>query len=218
MSVNLYLLSTPGEGDIRYIIDTCRPHLQSQAEPLVAYLPWASTGNDWLSYTQQAFAGLASVAGLDPARGSLAENERILDQCGIVYIPGGNTYLLNHRLHESGLFEALQPRALGGLPMVGFSAGAIVCGPNILTTHDINLLPTCHFDSLNLLPYNLVAHYPAEDLRREHEDDWLSDYHVMHTNPILALEDGACVHWNGETLERVRGTTWMLEPGKLRAP
>jgi peptidase E len=41
---------------------------------------------------------------------------------------------------------------------VGFSAGAMLCGPNILTNQDANMLPTCHFDSLDLLPYNIFAH------------------------------------------------------------
>jgi peptidase E len=181
-------------------------------------MPWASVNDDWFPYTQKAFSGLAEVAALNPAPASLAESQRILDQCGAVYISGGNTYLLNHRLHESGLFDPLRQRALDGLPIVGFSAGAIVCGPNILTTRDLNLLPTAHFDSLNLLPYNLVAHYPATDSQRDAEDDWLSDYHAMHANPILALEDDAWVRWDGQALARVRGPLWTLEANKPRAP
>jgi len=166
MPIDLHLLSTPGDGDIRYIIEACRPYLQAQTRPVVAFMPWASVNDDWFPYTQKAFSGLAEVAALNPAPASLAKSQRILDQCGAVYISGGNTYLLNHRLHESGLFEPLRQRAQVGLPVVGFSAGAIVCGPNILTTRDINLLPTVHFDSLNLLPYNLAAHYPAADPQR----------------------------------------------------
>jgi peptidase E len=218
MPVDLHLLSMPGESGICSIIEACRPYLQAQSRPLVAFIPWASVDYDWLPYTSKAFSGLAEVTELEPAPAALAENERILEQCGALYISGGNTYLLNHRLHESGLFEPLRRRVLQGLPLVGFSAGALLCGPNILTTHDINMLPTTYFDSLNLLPYNLVPHYPATDTLRDDEDDWLSDYHAMHSNPILALEDDACVRWNGQALERVRGTAWLLEPGKPRSP
>ena len=217
MPIDLHLLSSSGEDDIRYIIEACRPYLQAQAKPVAAFMAWAAVNHDWLPYTQKAFAGLAEVAALEPAPDALAENERILERCGVLFISGGNTYLLNHRLHESALFSPLRRRILDGLPVVGFSAGALLCGPNILTTHDINMLPTSHFDSLNLLPYNLAPHYPAADAPREDEDDWLSDYHAAHTNSILALEDGAWVRWNGQALEHIRGTAWILEPGKPRA-
>jgi peptidase E len=218
MSVDLHLLSKPGDGDIRYILDACRPYLEAQTRPLLAFMQWASIVHDWQGYTQKEFHGLAEVAELRWLPESLPENERVLEQCGAVFISGGNTPLLNHRLHESGLLEPLRERTLAWLPVVGFSAGALLCGPNILTTHDVNMLPTCHFDSLNLLPYNIVAHYPDNDASRDEEDDWLSDYHAAHANPILALEDDAYVRWDGHTLRRLRGSAWILEQGKARAP
>lgn len=213
MPVDLHLLSTPGEKDIRYILEACRPYLEAQASSRVAFMQWASFNYDWLPYTRQAFAGLSEVDALDPDPNYLEKNEQILDRCGVIYISGGNTYLLNHRLHESRLVTSLRRRALAGLPIVGFSAGAIVCGPNILTTHDINMIPTHHFDSLNLLPYNLAAHYPTDDAQREDEDDWLGDYHAQHPNPILTLEDGAYIRFDGQAVYRVRGTAWILEAG-----
>ncbi len=218
MPADLHLLSTPGEDDIRYILQACRPYLRAQPKPLVAFIPWASLDHDWLAYTQQQFAGLAAVTALAADPAALNENKAILEQCGVVYISGGNTYLLNHRLHESDLLEPLRRCALDGLPLVGFSAGAIVCGPNMLTTHDINLLPSPYFDSLKLMPYNLAAHYPPLEEEQADEDDWLSDYHSMHANPILTLEDGAWLRWNGQALQRVRGAAWILEPGHPRRP
>lgn len=154
---------------------------------------------------------------LNPDPAFLGKNEANLDRCGVVYISGGNTYLLNHLLHTSGIFGPLRQRALAGLPIVGFSAGALLCGPNILTTHDINLLPTTSFDSLNLLPYNTVAHYPSEAAAQDDEDDWLSDYHAQHTNSILALEDDAYMRWDGSALTCVQGNAWILDPEKPRA-
>jgi len=35
-----------------------------------------------------------------------------------------------------------------GLPAVAFSAGVVVCGPNVLTSNDLNPVPTMHFDGL----------------------------------------------------------------------
>jgi dipeptidase E len=216
MAVDFHLFSLPGEGDIRWILEACRPYLERQQTPVVAFIRWASVSHDWLEYTQKAFDGLARVIPLNHDPSALAESTEVIDQCGAVYISGGNTYLLNHRLHESGLLNHLHDQALNGLPIVGFSAGAILCGPNILTTHDINMLPTHHFNSLDLIPYNIVAHYPSTDPERDDEDDWLSDYHALHSNPILAFENDAYVHWDGQSLNRIRGAAWILEPGKER--
>lgn len=46
MPVDVHLLSVPGKRDIRYILDACRPYLQAQARPAVAFIPWASVHND----------------------------------------------------------------------------------------------------------------------------------------------------------------------------
>jgi len=43
------------------------------------------------------------------------------------------------------------------------------------------------------------------------EDDWLSDFHVLHSNPILALEDGAYVRYGREGLQVIRGNILLLE-------
>ena len=217
MTVNLHLFSTPGKGDIQSIIDACRPYLQNQSRPVLGFMQWASVQHDWLPYTREVFSGLAEVLAFNPDPMALAQNQEILVRCGAVYISGGNTYLLNHILNVSGVLAPLRERALAGLPVAGFSAGAILCGPNILTTHDINMVPSPHFDGLDLLPYNLVAHYPSDDPARSDEDDWLSDYHARHANPILALENDAYVRWDGSALERVAGRAWILSAGQARS-
>jgi peptidase E len=216
MPVDVHLFSLPGKDGIGDILEVCRPYLAGQQNPAVAFIQWASVNYDWLDYTRKAFGSLAEVMPLGDEPAAISENKLIIERCSAVYISGGNTYLLNHRLYESGLYEFLRGKALKGLPIVGFSAGAMLCGPNIQTTHDINIVPTQHFESLNLTPYNIAAHYPPTDEAREDEDDWLGEYHALHTNPILALEDDAYVRWNGEALEHVRGGAWVLEAGKPR--
>jgi hypothetical protein len=48
----LHLFSTPGDRDIRWVIDACKPYLQDKDEPTVAFLPLASLNvNRWLDYT-----------------------------------------------------------------------------------------------------------------------------------------------------------------------
>jgi len=210
--INLHLLSTPGDRDIRWVVDACRPYLDDRDEPSVAFMPQASLNvNQWLDYTVREFKGLAQIELLDTERMDLPTMESIIRRARVVYISGGNTFLLNHRLHISGLMPFLCKKVQAGLPVVGFSAGMIVCGPNILTSKDMNSVETNRFDGLNATPFNFLAHYDADAYGQSAQhDDWLSDYHVFHDNAVILLNDGAYVKVEGKKTMLVRGDAWIL--------
>ena len=160
--INLHLLSTPGDRNIRWVLEACRPYLAGKSEPTVAFMPQASLKvNFWMDYTIRAFEKLAQIELIDTEQMELSAMEAVLRRAHVVYISGGNTFLLNHRLHVSGLMPYLRKKVQAGLPVVGFSAGMIVCGPNILTAKDLNSVETIHFSGLNASPFNFVAHYAA---------------------------------------------------------
>jgi dipeptidase E len=155
------------------------------------------------------------------------EIEDVLRRAALVYVPGGNTFLLNHRLHVSGVMPYLRKKVQMGLPFVGFSAGTILCGPNILTSTDLNTVGTPHFDGLNLVPFNFFAHYPEDRYGQSVHDAWLDEYYFFHDNPVVMLSDGAYVKVDGKKTTLVRGAAWILrkgeekerlEPGKAITP
>lgn len=209
--INLHLFSTPGDRDMRWVVDACRPYLDDKDEPIVAFLPMASLNvNQWLEYTVREFKGLAEIDLIDTERMDLPKMEAIIRKARVVYISGGNTFLLNQRLHLSGLMPFLRKKVQAGLPVVGFSAGAIVCGLNILTSKDMNSVEANRFDSLNATPFNFLAHYDADAYGQSAvHDDWLSDYHVFHDNPVIMLCDGAYVKVEGKKTTLVRGDAWI---------
>jgi dipeptidase E len=144
-----------------------------------------------------------------------------------LYITGGNTFLLNHRLHISGVMPYLRKKIQNGLPVVGFSAGTIICGPNILTSKDMNSVETPHFDGLNLVPFNFLVHYADDAYGQSVHDDWLGDFHFFHDNPVLMLCDDAYIKVDGRKTSLVRGQAYILrkdrekerlEAGKLINP
>jgi len=210
--INLHLFSTPGDRDIRWIVDACRPYLDDKDDPTVAFLPqaWLNV-NQWLDYTVRSFEKLAQIELIDTERMDLPRMESIIRKARVVYISGGNTFLLNHRLHISGLMPFLRKKLQAGLPVVGFSAGMILCGPNILTSKDMNSVQTDRFDSLNASPFNFLAHYDADAYGQSAvHDDWLADYHVFHDNAVILLSDGAYVKVEGKKTTLMRGDAWIL--------
>ena len=213
--INLHLLSTPGDRDIRWVLDACRPYLEGKSEATVAFLPqaWLNV-NHWLDYTARSFEKLARVELIDTEQMDLPTMEAIIRRAHAVYISGGNTFLLNHRLHISGLMPYLRKKVQAGLPVIGFSAGMILCGPNILTAKDLNSIGTTHFSSLNASPFNFFAHYVSNTYGESEHDGWLADYHVFHDNPVILLSDGAYVKVDGKKTTLARGDAWILRRGE----
>jgi dipeptidase E len=212
--MQLHLFSTPGENDLRYVIEASRPYLEPKNDPIVAYLPLASLyAERWLGANESAFKGLAQIREVNAELMTQKEIEDILRESALVYIPGGNTFLLNHRLHSSGVMPYLKKKIQNGLPLIGVSAGMILCGPNILTSKDMNTVETPHFDGLNLIPFNFFAHYADDGYGQSVQDDWLGDYQFFHDNPVILLSDGAYIKVDGKKTTLVRGDAWILRKG-----
>jgi dipeptidase E len=213
--MELHLLSAPGvEDDIRWVIEACRPYLDKNPDTTLAYMPLASLfAEKWLDQTQRSFKGLAHIETVNTETMELPEMEAILRRAAVAYIPGGNTFLLNHRLHVSHLLPYLRKKIQSGLPVVAFSAGTIFCGPNILTSKDMNTIETTHFDGLDLLPFNFFVHYAEDAYLRAIHDDWLADYHIFHDNPVVMMTDGTYVKVQGRKTVLVRGDAWLLRKG-----
>lgn len=213
--MQLHLFSSPGENDIRYIIEASRPYLEDKDDPMVAYMPLASLyAERWMEFHEKSFKGLARLEMVNAELMTQKEIEDILRRAALVYIPGGNTFLLNHRLHISGVMSSLRKKIQAGLPCVGFSAGTILCGPNILTSKDMNTVETPHFDGLNLVPFNFFTHYADDGYGQSVHDEWLGDYQFFHDNPVIMLSDGAYVRVDGKKTTLVRGPAWILRKGE----
>jgi peptidase E len=196
MSPSLHLFSSPGENDIRYIFEASRPYLEGRSQATVAFLPLASLyAERWLEYTENSFTGLARLETINTETMSLPEMEDIIRRASLVYIPGGNTFLLNHRLHVSRLMIFLRKKVQSGLPVVA---------------KDMNTVATSHFEGLNVTPFNFSAHYPQDAYGQSVKDEWLSDYHFFHDNPVVIMSDGAYVRVAGRKTILVNGNAWIL--------
>jgi dipeptidase E len=211
MPVDLHLFSSPGEDDIRFIVEASRPYLDGKAGSSVAYLPLASLfAERWQKQTEEAFQGLGRLETVNAELMTQEEIEARLRTAALAYIPGGNTFLLGHRMHLTGVMPYLRKKVQGGLPVVAFSAGTILCGPNILTSSDMNTAGTGHFEGLNATPFNFMVHYARDAYGQSLQDEWLADYHFFHDNPVLLLSDGAYLRVQGRKTWLVRGEAWVL--------
>jgi len=212
--VKLHLFSISGKDDLQNILEASRPYLEDRPDARIAYLPLASLfAERWLDITQEAFKNLASVDLINTETMTLPEMQDILRRAAVLYIPGGNTFLLNHRLHISKLMPYLR-KLVQTMPVVAFSAGTILCGPNILTANDLNSVGTPYFEGLKAVPFNFFVHYGEDAYLQALHDNWLVDYHVFQDNPVVIMSDNAYVKVDGKKVSLERGDAWILRRGR----
>jgi peptidase E len=209
--MELHLFSTPGEPFLTNILAAARPILAARRNPLVAYLPAAAVERHFVRETKAAFRSLAEVRAIKVESHSPAYIWGVLDRATLLYIPGGNTYLMAARLRASGLIDELKERLHGGLPLVAFSAGAVLCGSDILTSNDENDCGCANFHGLGLTPFSLNVHFPAEEgPARQERIARLEAYAQAHNRPVLALEDEAHLHITVTGTTVVQGGVWKI--------
>jgi peptidase E len=207
----LHLFSTPGESFLADVTATAQQILAGLHKPLIAYLPAAAEERHFVRETKAAFRDIAEVQAIKPETHSAAQVQSVLDRAALLYIPGGNTYLAAQRLHTAGLMDDLHKRILGGLPLVAFSAGTVLCGADILTSNDTNECGCTNFAGLRLVPFNFNVHYPTVDgEERQKRDARLQAYAREHNRLVLALEDGTYVWMTNGIVKVVKGPVWKL--------
>ncbi|MBI3449852.1 MAG: Type 1 glutamine amidotransferase-like domain-containing protein [Acidobacteria bacterium] len=152
----------------------------------------------------EALAGLGfSAAELD-LRDYFAAPDRLrsaLIDAGLVWVNGGNVFLLRRAMRQSGFDRyIMERRGDDGLVYGGYSAGACVTGPTLRGAHLVDppdalaagYTEAAIWEGLGLVPYSIVPHY-----RSDHEEagriDAVVEYLIVNKLPFVALRDGEVV-------------------------
>jgi len=111
-----------------------------------------------------------------------AINEDELEDIGLIYVCGGNTFHLLCKLRESGFDKKIIELVNGGVVYVGVSAGSILAGPNIEISgsgsdRDPNKVDLKDLSALNLTNKIVFPHYTDKEkvtidkLKKKYKDD-----------------------------------------------
>ncbi len=86
-----------------------------------------------------------------------------LENFDAIYIGGGNTFKLLKEIRDSGFDKLLLKFYNQGRSIYGGSAGAIIFGKSIITTHDENEVNLKNLKGLSLCKdYSILCHYKPE--------------------------------------------------------
>ena len=211
MQMHLFSSSDPM---LENVIRVSKKHLQDLAKPVVLYIP-PQIKQEYVYLTKQAFQDLADVRVIDLRSIEQHQFQQVLQETSLIFVPGGNTFYLNFQLHQKGLIRSLCQIIHDGVPYIGVSAGTLITGENILTSNDINSCGCTVFTGLQMVLYNFLVHFPANDSSdREGKIDRIASYHEFHGNSVLALEDGAYLWVNDDQVSCESENIWLIEKGK----
>ncbi len=125
----------------------------------------------------------------------------VLEEVGGVFVGGGNTFRLLHRLRGSGILEALMRRAAEGMPYMGASAGTNIAAPSIRTTNDMPIVDPGGFGALGLVPFQINPHFVDADAVSRHmgetREDRLREYLEENAAAVVGLREGAWLRVEG---------------------
>lgn len=112
-----------------------------------------------------------------------------------VFVGGGNTFRLLHRLRQTGLLAEIGSRVRDGMPYLGSSAGAIVAGPTLKTTKDMPVVEPGSFDALGLVPFHISPHYLDPDPSSRHmgetQEERILQFLQENDGRVVGLREGS---------------------------
>ncbi len=123
----------------------------------------------------------------------------------MVAVGGGNSFLLLRSLYRSGLIRAISDRVKHGLPYLGWSAGANMACPTIMTTNDMPIVEPPSLKAFHFVPFQINPHYTEATIPGhggESRSQRIGEYLALNPRTTVAgLREGALLHVNGDRME-----------------
>lgn len=138
-------------------------------KPLVAYVGTATDDNAGFFHMIKAAIGAATgarvvLAKIASPRASASEARKLLAECDLVFVSGGDVERGVHVLNERDMAGTLEGLARSGKPMFGISAGSLMLGREWVRFPGDDESRAEIFPCLGIAPVHVDAH--------SEEDDW----------------------------------------------
>jgi dipeptidase E len=135
---------------------------------------------------------------------SITDKKKALEDADGIVVGGGNTFALLKQVYQDGLIPMIRGKVASGTPYIGWSAGANLACPTIMTTNDMPIVQPPSFDALNLVPFQINPHYHElkfENQGGETRKERLNEFLIL--NPerrVIGLPEGMLVQRDNDSL------------------
>lgn len=203
---NLLLASTSTlyKGEyLEYIL----PELESlfQDTKTIVFIPFARPGG--ISHDEYSVKVATAFAKINKSIESIhhfQDLEQAIENAKGIFIGGGNTFVLLDQLYKHNLMQKLANAIKRGVPYLGCSAGCIIAGPNMQTTNDMPIVYPPSFQALDIIPFNINAHYfdhiPNFKHNGESRETRIKEFHSQNNIPVIGLPEGDWIRYKEEKI------------------
>jgi len=171
-------------------------------EMKILFIPTASRTQEEMFFVRKSLNELLSVGvkndnvtWFDPGNSSTHLDKTQVD---CIYMCGGNTFYLLHRLKESGYFSKIRKLVDEGLFYVGASAGSVIATPDIhyILCMDVNDIGLNDTSALSFVTVSIIPHYTDEFVAAAH------DLRSSGTE-VVTISDSEALVIQGNKIEKV---------------
>ncbi len=164
----------------------------------IAFVPFAAVSfpmDEYTRITQGAFAELGhELFSLHTE----TDKVKALMNADAVAVGGGNSFQLLRTLYSTDLVRAMRVRVMGGMPYIGWSAGANVACPTIMTTNDMPITEVPTMRALGLVPFQINPHYTEARIPGhggESRDQRIAEYLALNQrSTVVGLREGSLLN------------------------
>lgn len=133
--------------------------------------------------------------------GKRVELEEKLKGYGMVWVRGGNVFILRRAYKQSGFDEILKKRlAEDSLVYAGYSAAAVVISPTLKGAEivdDPNIVPESYNKEVDLGGLSIIDYVVAPHHKSDHQESELVEEYIVHCKknniPYKPLRDGEVI-------------------------
>ncbi len=126
----------------------------------IVFIPFAAVGFSFDEYEAKVQKQIHKHGHTVKSIHHFADYHEAVHKADAILVGGGNTWHLTRLLHEHKLIDVLRERVIeDNIPYIGWSAGSNVACPTLKTTNDMPIVDPLGFDTFNLVPFQINAHY-----------------------------------------------------------
>ena len=179
----------------------------------IAFVPFAAVSFSMDEYTRLTQGALGEMGHELFSLHSEVDKVKALMNADAVIVGGGNSFQLLRTLYNTELVRAIRVRVMGGMPYMGWSAGANVAGPTIMTTNDMPITEVPTLRAMGLVPFQINPHYTNERIAGhggESRDQRIAEFLALNQrSTVVGLREGALLNVNDDLMS-VEGTGLRL--------
>lgn len=184
-----------------------RPHVKAFLGDTgrdLAFIPFAGVTLTFDEYAERVSEAFSAMEYRMRSVHNAKDAKALLRNAGAIVVGGGNTFALLSRMYEHDLMTTVQECVAGGTPYIGWSAGANLACPTLMTTNDMPVIMPPTFEALDLIPFQVNPHYHElkfENQGGETRAERLSEFLTMNPDGrVIGLPEGMFVRRENDIL------------------